>query len=468
MTEDPHRWSQPFAALLGAYSAQLGYGLPSIGGKDSMSGTFEDIDVPPTLVSFAVDIAKEKDIITPELKKAGDKLVWLRIETDNYDIPVYEKVMDQYGKFTEDIHSGKIVAAYALDRHGIAAAVSKMAFGNGMGVKIEHNVDARDVFAPAFGDIIAEVPADKVSELGITYTVIGEVTDSAAIEYNDVKIALDEAVSAWEETLEKVFPTNSGAEGQDAKVETGLYDTSDIYICDHKIAQPTVFIPVMPGTNCEYDSAKAFERAGAKVITKVFRNMSASDIVDSVEVFEKAIEQSQIIMFPGGFSAGDEPDGSAKFFATALGICNGFQALIKLGLVPSGEITGQQPDSPTLTYNTIGRHISKMVYTKVVTNKSPWLREAELGGVYTNPASHGEGRFVAQVATQYCDPEGNITMNEEWNVNGSYCAIEGITSPDGRVLGKMAHSERRNRSVAMNIYGEQDMKIFESGVKYFK
>ena len=295
MTEDPHRWSQPFAALLGAYSAQLGYGLPSIGGKDSMSGTFEDIDVPPTLVSFAVDIAKEKDIISPELKKAGDKLVWLRIETDNYDIPVYGKVMDQYGKFTEDIHSGKIVAAYALDRHGIAAAVSKMAFGNGMGVKIEHNVDARDLFAPAFGDIIAEVPADKVSELGITYTVIGEVTDNAAIEYKDVKIALEEAVSAWEETLEKVFPTNSGAEGQDEKVETGLYDTSDIYICSHKIAQPTVFIPVMPGTNCEYDSAKAFERAGAKVITKVFRNMSASDIVDSVEVFEKAIGQSQII-----------------------------------------------------------------------------------------------------------------------------------------------------------------------------
>ena len=501
MTEDPHRWSQPFAALLGAYSAQLGYGLPSIGGKDSMSGTFEDIDVPPTLVSFAVDIAKEKDIITPELKKAGDKLVWLRIETDNYDIPVYEKVMDQYGKFTEDIHSGKIVAAYALDSHGIAAAVAKMAFGNGMGVKIEHDVDARDLFAPAFGDIIAEVPADKVSELGITYTVIGEVTDSAAIEYNDVKIALDEAVSAWEETLEKVFPTNSGAEGQDAKVETGLYDTSDIYICDHKIAQPTVFIPVMPGTNCEYDSAKAFERAGAKVITKVFRNMSASDIVDSVEVFEKAIEQSQIIMFPGGFSAGDEPDGSAKFFATAfknakmkeavekllnerdglaLGICNGFQALIKLGLVPYGEICGQKADSPTLTFNTIGRHISKMVYTKVVSNKSPWLQKAQLGGVYCNPASHGEGRFVAneewlqklfangQVATQYVTPDGQLSVDEEWNVNGSYMNIEGITSPDGRILGKMAHSERRGDGVAINIYGEQDIKIFESGVEYFK
>ncbi|MGN1377808.1 MAG: phosphoribosylformylglycinamidine synthase [Dorea sp.] len=501
MTEDPHRWSQPFAALLGAYSAQLGYGLPSIGGKDSMSGTFEDIDVPPTLVSFAVDIATEKDIITPELKKAGNKLVWLRIETDAYDVPVYDKVMEQYGKFAEDVHSGKIVSAYALDRHGIAAAVSKMAFGNGMGVKIEHNVDARDLFAPAFGDIIAEVPADKVSDLAITYTVIGEVTEDAAISYGDMKIALADAVAAWEEPLERVFPTNSGAEGQEEKVETGLYHTSDIHICSHKIAQPTVFIPVFPGTNCEYDSARAFERAGAKVITKVFRNMSAADIIDSVDVFEKAISQSQIIMFPGGFSAGDEPDGSAKFFATAfqnakmkeavekllnerdglvLGVCNGFQALIKLGLVPGGEITGQTADSPTLTYNTIGRHISKMVYTKVVTNKSPWLQQAELGGVYTNPASHGEGRFVAskewldklfangQVATQYCDPDGNITMNEEWNVNGSYCAIEGITSPDGRVFGKMAHSERRARSVAMNIYGEQDLKIFESGVAYFK
>ena len=501
MTEDPHRWSQPFAALLGAYSAQLGYGLPSIGGKDSMSGTFEDIDVPPTLVSFAVDIATEKDIITPELKKAGDKLVWLRIETDEYDVPVYDKVMEQYGKFAEDVHSGKIVSAYALDRHGIAAAVSKMAFGNGMGVKIEHNVDARDLFAPAFGDIIAEVPAEKVSDLTITYTVIGEVTEDAAISYGDMKIALADAVAAWEEPLERGFPTNSGAEGQEEKVETGLYNTSDIHICSHKIAQPTVFIPVFPGTNCEYDSARAFERAGAKVITKVFRNMSAADIIDSVDVFEKAISQSQIIMFPGGFSAGDEPDGSAKFFATAfqnakmkeavekllnerdglvLGVCNGFQALIKLGLVPGGEITGQTADSPTLTYNTIGRHISKMVYTKVVTNKSPWLQQAELGGVYTNPASHGEGRFVAskewldklfangQVATQYCDPDGNITMNEEWNVNGSYCAIEGITSPDGRVFGKMAHSERRARSVAMNIYGEQDLKIFESGVAYFK
>ena len=500
MTEDPERWSQPFAALLGAYKAQIAYGLPSIGGKDSMSGTFEHIDVPPTLVSFAVDIAKEGDIITPELKKADNKLVWMKIEKDEYELPVYEQVMDQYGKFADDIHNGKIVSAYALDRHGVIAAVSKMAFGNGMGVKIEHSMDARELFAPAFGDIVAEVPADKVGELSISYTVIGEVTDDAKFAFGDTEITLKEAEDAWTGTLEQVFRTVSD-EASDEKVESPLYDTKDIVICGHKIAQPTVFIPVFPGTNCEYDSAKAFERAGAKVITKVFRNMDAADIVDSVNTFEKEIAKSQIIMFPGGFSAGDEPDGSAKFFATAfqnaklkeavekllnerdglvLGICNGFQTLVKLGLVPYGEVVGQTPDSPTLTYNTIGRHISKMVYTKVVTNKSPWLQGAELGGVYTNPASHGEGRFVAseewldklfangQVATQYCDLDGNVSMDEEWNVNGSYRAIEGITSPDGRVLGKMAHSERRADSVAINIYGEQDMKIFESGVKYFK
>ncbi|MBS6403336.1 MAG: phosphoribosylformylglycinamidine synthase [Tyzzerella nexilis] len=500
MTEDPSRWSQPFAALLGAYDVQLGLGLPSIGGKDSMSGTFQDIDVPPTLVSFAVDVAEQKDIITPELKKAGNNLVWLRVEKDQYDLPVYAQVMDQYGKFREDIQNGNIVSAYVLDRHGIAAAVSKMAFGNGMGVKIESNVDKRDLFAPAFADIIAEVAAEKVSELAITYTVIGEVTDKAAFEYGDVTIELKEAVDTWKAPLEKVFPTVSGQTEAKA-VKEQLFNTDSIHICSHKIGQPTVFIPVFPGTNCEYDSAKAFERAGAKVITKVFKNLDAADIRDSVAEFEKAIAQAQMIMFPGGFSAGDEPDGSAKFFATAfqnaklkeavekllnerdglaLGICNGFQALIKLGLVPYGKVCGQTAESPTLTYNTIGRHISKMVYTKVVTNKSPWLQGAELGGVYTNPASHGEGRFVAseevlnelfvngQVATQYCDLNGTITMDEEWNPNGSYRAIEGITSPDGRVLGKMAHSERRGDSVAINIYGEQDLQIFESGVKYFK
>ena len=499
MTEDPKRWSQPFSALLGAYAAQIGFGLPSIGGKDSMSGTFNDIDVPPTLVSFAVDVAKVKDVITPELKKAGSKLVWLRATKDAYDLPDYPALMEQYDKLHQDIQAGRVISAYALDRHGIAAAVSKMAFGNGMGVKIEHSLDPRDFFAPAFGDIICEVPDGKVGELAITYTVIGEATDDAKFSYGDTEITLKEALSTWEGTLENVFKTAAGTE--DVKADDGsLYKADSIYVCKHKVAKPCVFIPVFPGTNCEYDSTRAFERAGAEVDVKVFKNLTAEDIHDSVEIFEKAISQAQMIMFPGGFSAGDEPDGSAKFFATAfqnekikeavmkllnerdglaLGICNGFQALIKLGLVPYGEICGQKEDSPTLTYNTIGRHVSKMVYTKVVSNKSPWLQKAQLGGVYCNPASHGEGRFVAndewlkklkengQIATEYV-PVDETGYEGEFNVNGSYMNIEGITSPDGRVLGKMAHSERRDAGVAVNIYGEQDIKIFESGVEYFK
>ena len=513
MTEDPKRWSQPFAALLGAYAAQMGFGLPSIGGKDSMSGTFNDIDVPPTLVSFAVDVAKLQDVITPELKKAGNKLVWLRAPKDQYDLPDYAAIMDQYEKLHNDMQAGKVVSAYALDRHGISAAVSKMAFGNAMGVKIEHNLDPRDFFAPGFGDLVLEVPAEKVGQLSITYTVIGEVTADGKFSYGNAEITLDEAYKAWTGTLEKVFKTTSGEENDgpvamavktadpEATYENGIYNTKNIYVCKHKVAKPRVFIPVFPGTNCEYDSTKAFERAGAEVDVKVFKNLSAEDIRDSVEIFEKSIDQAQMIMFPGGFSAGDEPDGSAKFFATAfqnakikeavmkllnerdglaLGICNGFQALIKLGLVPYGEICGQKEDSPTLTYNTIGRHISKMVYTKVVSNKSPWLQKAALGGVYCNPASHGEGRFVAndewltkllangQVATQYVNPNGELDQSEESNINGSTYNIEGITSPDGRVLGKMAHSERRDNGVAINIYGQQDIQIFESGVEYFK
>ena len=514
MTEDPKRWSQPFAALLGAYAAQMGFGLPSIGGKDSMSGSFNEIDVPPTLVSFAVDTGKLQDVVTPELKKAGSRLVWLRAPKDAYQLPDYEGIMDQYGKLHEDMKEGRVLSAYALDRHGLAAAVAKMAFGNGFGVKIEHNLDPRDFFAPGFGDLVLEVPADKVGSLSITYTVIGEVTADAKFSYGNAEISLEEAVKAWTGTLEKVFKTDSGEndgatayftaakDHEEGTVdENGLFHTNRVYICNHKIAKPRVFIPVFPGTNCEYDSTRAFERAGAEVDVKVFKNLTAADIHDSVEIFEKAISQAQMIMFPGGFSAGDEPDGSAKFFATAfqnakikeavmkllnerdglaLGICNGFQALIKLGLVPYGEICGQKADSPTLTYNTIGRHISKMVYTKVVSNKSPWLQKAKLGGVYCNPASHGEGRFVAndewlakllangQIATQYVTADGELSSSEEWNVNGSYMNIEGITSPDGRVLGKMAHSERRDNGVAVNIYGEQDIRIFESGVEYFK
>lgn len=504
MTEDPTRWGAPFAALLGAYQAQLGFGLPSIGGKDSMSGTFNDeqhgeINVPPTLVSFAVDIASHKHIITPEFKKAGSKIVVFRIEKDQYDLPVYEQLMDGYAKLHEDIKNGTIISAYAVEGHGLAEAVSKMAFGNKLGVKIEHNVDPRDFFAAGWGDIVCEVPDGKVGELSISYTVIGEVTNDRTFSYGPVEISVNEALDAWTGTLEDVFPTKSGV--KQSEVIDQIYKAGTIHVCRNKVAKPTVFIPVFPGTNCEYDSARAFERAGANVVTKVFKNMTAQDIRESVESYRKEISQAQIVMFPGGFSAGDEPEGSAKFFATVfrnavikeeiekllnerdglmLGICNGFQALIKLGLLPEGMIAEQNADSPTLAMNTIGRHISKMVYTKVVTNKSPWLQGAQNGGVYCNPASHGEGRFVAndewlkrlfangQVATQYVDDNGRPTMDEFWNPNGSYMAIEGITSPDGRILGKMAHSERRGEAVAMNIYGEQDMKIFESGVDYFR
>ena len=502
MTGDPSRWSQPFAALLGAYDAQIGFGLPSIGGKDSMSGTFNDIDVPPTLVSFAVDIAKSGNVVTPELKAAGNKLVRFEIEKDEFDIPMYEAVAQLYEQIHQLIEDKVIVSAYALDAKGVAAAVSKMAFGNKLGVTFEETLSTDDLFGNGIGDLVVEIPADKLSVLAekeLDYTLIGEVTEDARFVYGDVEITMDEALQAWTSKLEKVFATK--AVKATTPVESPIYKADSIYVCKNKVAKPTVFIPVFPGTNCEYDSTKAFERAGANVVTRVFRNLSAQDIRESVDEFEKAIAQAQIIMFPGGFSAGDEPDGSAKFFATAfqnekmkeavmkllqerdglaLGICNGFQALIKLGLVPFGEIVGQTADSPTLTFNTINRHISKMVYTKVVSNKSPWLAGAELGATYCNPASHGEGRFVApkewldrlfangQVATQYSDQEGNVSMDEEYNINGSYCSIEGITSPDGRVLGKMAHSERRDTAVAMNIYGRQDIRIFESGVEYFR
>ena len=506
MNENPSRWSQPFSALLGAYSAQLGFGLPSIGGKDSMSGTFDtedgEINVPPTLVSFAVDVNSHKNVITPEFKRPGSKIVVFRIAKNQYDLPDYSQVMDGYGKIFEDIKAGRIISAYAVEGNGLAEAVSKMAFGNKLGVKIEHNVDPRDFFAAAWGDIVCEVPDGLVGQLSISYTVIGEVTDRGAFEYGNVTISMEEALDAWMTPLEDVFPTAAGREarGEAAALEEKLYHSGAVYVCDHKIGQPTVFIPVFPGTNCEYDSARAFERSGAKVVTRVLRNMSAEDIRQSVDEYRREIAKAQIVMFPGGFSAGDEPEGSAKFFATVfrnavmkeeiekllgerdglmLGICNGFQALIKLGLLPEGEIKEQGPESPTLAMNTIGRHVSKMVYTKVVSDKSPWLAGAGLGSVYCNPASHGEGRFVAneswlhrlfangQVATQYVDDQGRCTMDEYWNPNGSYMAIEGITSPDGRILGKMAHSERRGEAVAMNIYGEQDMKIFESGVRYF-
>ena len=504
-TSEPNRWSQPFAALLGTFDAQMGFELASIGGKDSMSGSFLDLDVPPTLVSFAVDVADYHDLITPELKQPGNLLLIFPIEKDEFDLPVYERVMELYAALTKLIGEGKIVSAYALDSYGAAAAACKMAFGNKLGVAFDEKITEADLFGNGLGGILAEVPADVcavLEDLDLDYTLAGRVTAEPEFVYQDMRLSLEDALQAWTGKLEKVFPSRVETDGAAPEQADVCHRASSIYVCKHKVAKPTVFIPVFSGTNCEYDSAAAFERAGANVVTKVFRDLSPEDIRDSVTAFSSAVSQAQIIMFPGGFSAGDEPDGSAKFFATAfrnaklqeavtkllqerdglaLGICNGFQAMIKLGLVPFGEPQEQQAeDAPTLTFNTIGRHISRMVYTKVVSNLSPWLAEAETGRTYVNPASHGEGRFVApqawidrlfangQVATRYADPDGNISMDSEWNINGSYAAIEGITSPDGRCLGKMAHSERRGRAVAVNIYGEQDMRIFESGVRYFQ
>ncbi len=511
MSGEPSRWSQPFTALLGAYDAQIGFGLASIGGKDSMSGTFRekglDIDVPPTLVSFAVDVAKAQQVVTPELKRRGDVLVQLRIEKDEFDVPVYDDVMHMYEVATSLMRQDKICAAYALDGYGILPAAAKMAFGNGYGVAFVDKLRLKDLFRNAMGDLLVEMSPDDVASLadaeGFDWRVVGTVTDSEDAEFifQDERIGLDEMLAAWKKPLEKVFPSKSADVPDAPKIEAPVYTGGRIAVCTHKIGQPTVFIPVFPGTNCEYDTAAAFERAGAKTVTRIFTNLTPENIRDSAAAFAEAIRSAQIIMFPGGFSAGDEPDGSAKFFATAfrnavieeavtdllekrdglaLGICNGFQALIKLGLVPHGRIVGQDGQSPTLTYNTIGRHISKMAYTKVCSNKSPWLALAEPGGVYVNPASHGEGRFVApvewikkleengQIATRYCDPDGAVSMDEEWNINGSYGAIEGITSPDGRVFGKMVHCERSGRFVNLNIEGDQDMRLFEAGVKYFK
>ena len=500
MTGDAKRWGMPLSALLGAYSAQIGLGLPSIGGKDSMSGTFNDIDVPPTLVSFAVDVNSYMNIVTTEFKEAGNLILKLDVDKDEYDLPVYSDVLSKYDAYRKAVVDGKIESAYAVGFGGIIEAVSKMAFGNKLGVSLDANVvEKNDLDAKQYGSIIFEVKAEKLAELNVPATVIGKVTDDKKFTYGSVSIDLEDALKAWTNTLEKVFPTKSNVE--QVEIKSDIYEAKNIYVCKNKVARPRVFIPVFPGTNCEYDTQKAFERAGADVHTVILQNTTAQGIRDSVDAFAREISQAQIVMFPGGFSGGDEPDGSGKFIATTfrndkikdevmkllnerdglvLGICNGFQALIKLGLVPYGDIRPQEADSPTLTRNSIGRHQSHMAYTKVVSNKSPWLQKAELGGVYAIPVSHGEGRFVAskewldklfangQVATQYVDLDGNPTMDEDYNINGSYMAIEGITSADGRVLGKMGHSERRDTADYINIYGDKNQFIMESGVEYFK
>lgn len=506
--EDEKRWGEPLAALLGAYEAQLRLGLASIGGKDSMSGTFQDIDVPPTLVSFAVGIAKVSQIITGELKKEGSLLIEVTGAKDKFDLPDYELLKKNYENVHDLMKKGIVASAYAVGAFGIAEAASKMAFGNQLGIVFEDSIAENELFAPGYGNLLLEIRAEGLEQLkdsGISFRIIGRVKAEKVFSYKGLNLELAEAQKYWADSLEKVYPTLSGV--KEEAVNTGIYTAAEetlkknIYIGRESLARPKVFIPVFPGTNCEYDSALAFEKAGAHPETVVFGNLTPAAINESVERFVKGIQEAQILMFPGGFSAGDEPDGSGKFIATAfrnqrikdavndllsrrdglaLGICNGFQALIKLGLVPYGEITPQREDSPTLTTNHIGRHVSKYVYTKVVSNKSPWLRKAENGGIYAVPTSHGEGRFVAekewidrlfangQVATQYVDYDGNPSMEEEFNPNGSYYAIEGITSPDGRVLGKMTHSERKGKGVALNITGSFDQYIFESGVEYFK
>ncbi|MBQ7063032.1 MAG: phosphoribosylformylglycinamidine synthase subunit PurQ, partial [Bacteroidales bacterium] len=499
---DPYRWGEPFAALLGAYHAQMGLHLPAIGGKDSMSGTFNNIDVPPTFCSFAVGISDLQHVVTPELKKAGNKLVLLDVKEDTYGMPLYDDALAQYAALRRAIEDGQVRSAYALGIGGIVEAVSKMAFGNKLGVRLNEALSKNneELVAKKYGHIVVEVSATDA--LPFRCKEIGEVTAEPqfSIQNSQFSLSLDEALAAWQQTLEGVFPTRTSTPITPiAPIAPKAYN--DIYLCHHKVATPHVFIPAFPGTNCEYDSARAFNRAGAESEIIVFRNQNGQQIRESVDAYVKAIQRSQIIMLPGGFSAGDEPEGSAKFITSVfrnpriadavmellnkrdglmLGICNGFQALVKLGLVPYGEIRPQAADAPTLTFNTIGRHQSKMAYTRITSTLSPWLQRAELGKTYVIPISHGEGRFVApqqwidrlfhsgQVATQYCNLDGQPTMDEEYNMNGSYMAIEGITSPDGRVFGKMGHSERRSKGSALNIYGDDDQQIFESGVEYFK
>ncbi|MBP5677014.1 MAG: phosphoribosylformylglycinamidine synthase [Bacteroidales bacterium] len=504
---DPYRWGEPFAALLGAYNAQMGLKLPAIGGKDSMSGTFNDIDVPPTLCSFAVGTGDVHHVVSTELKKAGNRLMLLDVKEDKYGMPVYDDVMAQYAALRKAIFADKVRSAFVVGFGGIIEAVSKMAFGNKLGVKLnsEFGIQNPELVAKHYGNIVIEV--ENADQLPFRCKEIGEVIDEPAFYAGNQRIDLEEALAAWQNTLEGVFPTRTNNEECGMKNE----ELGKLYKAEKPIqhstfniqhsAKPHVFIPAFPGTNCEYDSARAFNRAGAESEIIVFRNQNGQQIRESVDAYVRAINNSQIIMIPGGFSAGDEPEGSAKFITSVfrnakiadavmellnkrdglmLGICNGFQALVKLGLVPYGEIRPQAADAPTLTFNTIGRHQSKIAYTRISSNLSPWLRKAELGGVYAIPISHGEGRFVApqewldrlfkngQVATQYCNLEGIPTMDEEYNMNGSYMAIEGITSPDGRVFGKMGHSERRTEWSAQNIDFRDDQQIFESGVEYFK
>lgn len=498
--KDSKRWGKPFSALLGAYYAQKRLGTGAIGGKDSMSGTFKELDVPPTLTAFAVNVVKVDKIISPEFKKAGSKVIYIPLIRDQFELPNFRELDRNYSKITELIHKGKVLSAHTVRMGGIAEAVSKMSFGNKIGMIINDDIDKEMLFAPNYGSIILEMNKNEVENpfKDIEYITLGETQESPFIRVGKTDIFISEMLATWAKPLEKIFPTKVKTSKEEPINK--IYTARNINKSKVKIAKPRIFIPVFPGTNCEYDTKKAFENAGGVGNIFVFKNLTASHIEDSVEKMVKEINNSQIIMIPGGFSAGDEPEGSGKFIATVfrnpkikeavmdllnnrdglmLGICNGFQALIKLGLVPYGEIRDTDSDCPTLTFNTIGRHISCMVTTKIVSIKSPWFSNVESGELHKIAISHGEGRFVAdekmmkhlfengQVATQYVDFKGNPTYEIEYNPNGSMNAIEGITSPDGRVLGKMGHSERIGEYVSKNVPGEKDQKLFKAGVDYF-
>ena len=499
--KDKTKWGKPFSALLGAYYAQKEFEIPAIGGKDSMSGTFEHINVPPTLVSFAVDTVDAEYVVSQEFKKAGSVLAVIKTPTLESGIPDFDILKKNLDKIRELTQAKKVLASYALGYAGLGEAIAKMAFGNKIGFEVAKDVDTDKLFDPAYGNIALEMDkADLALLEGLDYKVAGKTIEGQYIDVDGYKVCLGKIYKAYESTLEPIFPTK-------AVEPTGEVKNINFIVNEHQksslsIAQPKVFIPAFPGTNCEYDSARAFEDAGAKASIKVFRNLNYANIEDSIETMVKEIESSQIVMIPGGFSAGDEPDGSAKFIATVfrnpriaeavndlltnrdglmLGICNGFQALIKLGLVPYGEIKPvTAEDAPTITYNNIGRHQAKVVTTRIASNKSPWLAGTQVGDLHSISISHGEGKFVAnketfdqlvangQIATQYVDLDGNATYNIDYNPNGSFYAVEGITSADGRILGKMGHSERIGKYTLKNIHGEKDQKIFESGVNYFK
>ena len=497
--EVPSRWGKPTAALLGALTAQINMGIPSIGGKDSMSGSFEDLDVPPTLVSFAVAMTKASKTISAEFKKSGSKVVYIPLPEDKATgLPAWEELKKVYKAIYALANDGKILATSVVREGGAAATVARMSFGNKIGFEFKNELTAKELFAPLSGSFVVEL-ADGAEISDILYYDLGTTVDAETITVNGETLTIDELIEEWSFKLEGVFPTKSYCPANEQEIP--LYTERNTSSPVIKTAKPKVFIPVFPGTNCEIDTARAFEKAGAEPKLLIVKNLTPAAIEETISEMVKLIDDAQMVMLPGGFSGGDEPDGSGKFIATTfrnprvseavarllnqrdglmLGICNGFQALIKLGLVPYGEIRELKADDPTLTFNTIGRHISHMAYTRVTSTKSPWFSSVNAGDVFSVPISHGEGRFVVsdemlqkliangQIATQYVDLNGKQADTIEFNPNGSVCAIEGITSPDGRVLGKMGHSERKGDNLYKNVPFEKDQKIFESGVKYFK